>query len=122
MQATLPLELARELKSFGFTQSPSADVVYALSEHLRISRKDALQMWYGSKRKAGLPLELEEEAVFTPTLSDLATACGKPLQLACDEAGNWKASAPIPDRQLVGEGESAEEALARLWLLLQQAT
>jgi hypothetical protein len=122
MQATLPLELARELKSFGFTQSPSADAVYALSEHLRISRKDALQMWYGSKRKAGLPLELEEEAVFTPTLSDLATACGKPLQLACDEAGNWKASALVSERQLVGEGETADESLARLWLLMQRST
>jgi hypothetical protein len=84
MQATLPLELARELKSFGFTQSPSADAVYALSEHLRISRKDALQMWYGSKRKAGLPLELEEEAVFTPTLS-----ASQPL---AESPYNWPAT------------------------------
>jgi hypothetical protein len=80
IQVTLPFELARELRSAGFTQSPSADAVYALSEHLRIRREHALQMWYGSKRKAGLPLQLEEEAVYTPTLSDLA--CGKPLQLA----------------------------------------
>jgi hypothetical protein len=122
MQVTLPFELARELKSAGFTQSPSAEAVYALGEHLRVRREHALQMWYGSKRKAGLPLELEEEAVYTPTLSVLLTACGKPMQLACDEAGKWKASAPIPDRELVGEGETPEEAMCRLWLLMQRAT
>jgi hypothetical protein len=116
MQATLLFELARELKSAGFTQSSSADAVYALTEHLRIRRE------HGSKRKAGLPLELEEDAVYTPTLSDLVTACGKPLQLGCNDAGDWKASAPTPDRQLVGEGETAEEALARLWILMQRAT
>jgi hypothetical protein len=122
MQATLPFELAQELKSAGFSQSTSADAVFALTEHLRMRREHALQMWYGSKRKAGLPVELEEEAVFTPTLSELVTACGKPLQLGCDEVGNWKATAPVPDRQLVGEGETAEEALARLWILMQRAT
>jgi hypothetical protein len=122
MQVTLPFELARELKSAGFTQSTSADAVYALTEHLRIRREHALQMWYGSKRKAGLPLELEEDAVYTPTLSDLVTACGKPLQLGCNDAGDWKASAPVPDRQLIGEGETAEEALARLWIAMQRAT
>jgi hypothetical protein len=122
MQATLPFELAQELKSAGFSQSTSAEAIFALTEHLRMRREHALQMWYGSKRKAGLPVELEEEAVFTPTLSELVTACGKPLQLGCDEVGNWKATAPVPDRQLVGEGETAEEALARLWILIQRAT
>jgi hypothetical protein len=122
MQATLPFELAQELKSAGFSQSTSAEAIFALTEHLRMRREHVLQMWYGSKRKAGLPVELEEEAVFTPTLSELVTACGKPLQLGCDEVGNWKATAPVPDRQLVGEGETAEEALARLWILIQRAT
>jgi hypothetical protein len=117
----ISFELAQELKAAGFTQSISLYAVYALSEHLRIRRQDALQMWYGSKRKAGLALELEEEAVYAPTLSDLVTACGKRLQ-ACDEAGNWKASAPVSDRQLVGEGETADESLARLWLLMQLST
>jgi hypothetical protein len=122
MHATLPFELAQELKSAGFSQSTSAEAIFALTEHLRMRREHALQMWYGSKRKAGLAVDLEEEAVFTPTLSELVTACGKPLQLGCDEAGNWKATAPAPDRQLVGEGETAEEALARLWILMQRAT
>jgi hypothetical protein len=122
MQATLPFELAQELKSAGFSQSTSAEAIFALTEHLRMRREQVLQMWYGSKRKAGLPVELEEEAVFTPTLSELVTACGKPLLLGCDEAGNWKATAPVPGRQLVGEGETAEEALARLWILMQRTT
>jgi hypothetical protein len=110
-----------EAVSAGFTQSSSPDAIYALSEHLRIRREHALQMWYGSKRKTGLALQLEQEAIYTPTLSDLVTACGKPLQLGCDEAGNWKATAPTPDRELVGKGETAEEALARLWILMEQA-
>jgi hypothetical protein len=118
----IPFALALELKSAGFTQSTSSAAVYALSEHLRIHREHALLMWYGAKRKASLPLQLEEEAVCAPSLSDLTTACGKPLQLGCDEGGNWKASAHIPDRELVGEGETAEEALARLWLLMRRST
>jgi hypothetical protein len=117
----LPFELARELKSAGFTQSTELDAVYALSEHLRIRRRDALQMWYGSKRKAGLAVELEQEALYTPTLSELVTACGKPLQLACDESGKWQASGLISDRQFVADGETADESLARLWLLMQQS-
>jgi hypothetical protein len=118
----ISFELSRELKAAGFTQSTALHAVYALSEHLRIRRQDALRMWYGSKRKAGLTLELEEEAVYAPTLSDLVIACGKRLQLGCDEAGNWKASAPVAGRQLIGEGETADESLARLWLLMQLST
>jgi hypothetical protein len=118
----ISFELARELKAAGFTQSTALHAVYALNEHLRIRRQDALQMWYGSKRKVGLVLELEEEAVHAPTLSDLVTACAKPLQLGCDDAGNWKASSLISGRQLVGEGETADESLARLWLLMQRST
>jgi hypothetical protein len=118
----IPFALALELKSAGFTQSTLPNAVYALTEHLRIRREHTSLMWYGSKRKAGLPLQLEEEAVFAPTLSELTTACGKPLQLGCDEGGNWKASGRTPDRELVGEGETAEEALARLWLLIQGST
>ncbi len=75
-------------------------------------------MWYGSKSKAGVPLQLEEEAVYTPTLSDLVIACGKPLHLTCDEAGVWRA-AKSPDEERVVGCETAEEALGRLWLLIQ---
>ena len=114
--------LAQELKSAGFTQSPSPHAVYALNDHLRIRREAALQMWYGSKAKAGVPLQLEQEAVYTPTLSDLVIACGKPLQLACDQVANWRASTPTLDGQLLGEGETAEEALGRLWLLMQRTS
>ena len=78
-------------------------------------------MWYGSKIKEGLPLELEKEAVFAPSLSELVIACGKPLQLSCDEAGHWQARKTVFD-ELVADGETAEEALGRLWLLLENET
>jgi hypothetical protein len=121
-ETMISFALAQELKAAGFTQSPLPHAVYALSDHLRIRREHAVQMWYGSKSKAGLPLQLEEEAVYTPTLSDLVIACGKPLQLACDEVGNWEASAPTPDGPLVGEGGSGDEALGRLWLLMKRSS
>jgi hypothetical protein len=114
--------LAQELRSAGFTQDSAPEAVYALNEHLRIRREHALHMWYGSKNKAGLTLQLEDEAVYAPTLSDLLIACGKPLRLACQEAGNWQASTTLPVGPLVGEGETAEEALGRLWLLMQRST
>jgi hypothetical protein len=72
---------------------------------------------YGSKSKDGVPqvpLELEQEAVFAPSLAELVIACGKPLQLSCDEAGHWQASKTVFD-ELVADGETAEEALGRLW-------
>jgi hypothetical protein len=59
--------------------------------------------------------------VFAPSLSELVIACGKPLQLSCDEAGHWQARKAVFD-ELVAEGETAEEALGRLWLLLENET
>src|SRR6516165_12165896 len=87
----IAFELARELKNAGFHPSTSPYAVYCLNEDLRIRREQALHMWYGSKIKEGVPLELEKEAVFAPSLSELVIACGKPLQLSCDEAGHWQA-------------------------------
>ena len=56
-----------------------------------------------------------------PSLSELVIACGKPLQLSCDEAGHWQARKTVFD-ELVADGETAEEALGRLWLLLENET
>ena len=117
----ISFELARELKNAGFHPSTSPYAVYCLNEDLRIRREQALHMWYGSKIKEGVPLELEKEAVFAPSLSELVIACGKPLQLSCDEAGHWQARKTIFD-ELVADGETAEEALGRLWLLLENET
>jgi hypothetical protein len=117
----ISFELAQELKSAGFSQSTAPYAIYALTDHLRVRREHALQMWYGSRAKEGVALQLNEEAVYAPTLSELAIACGKPLQLGCDESGNWKASRPL-DERLIGEGETAEEALGRLWLKMAQST
>jgi hypothetical protein len=117
----ISFELARELKKAGFHPSTSPYAVYCLNEDLRIRREQALHMWYGSKTKEGVPLELEQEAVFAPSLSELVIACGKPLQLSCDEAGHWQARKTV-FHELVADGETAEEALARLWLLLENET
>jgi hypothetical protein len=117
----ISFKLSRELKAAGFHQSSSPSAVYCLNEDLRIRREHALEMWYGSRAKEGLALELEQDAVFAPSLSDLVIACGKPLQLTCDEASHWQARRTAKDG-LVGDGETAEEALAHLWLLLMDST
>jgi hypothetical protein len=117
----ISFELARELKAARFQPSTSPYAVYCLNEDLRIRREQALQMWYGSKTKEGIPLELEREAVFAPSLSELVVACGKPLQLSCDETGRWQACATTIHER-VADGETAEEALGRLWLLLEKTT
>src|ERR1700748_1965996 len=117
----ISFKLARELKLAGFHPSASPSAVYCLNEDLRIRRENALQMWYGSKTKEGLPLELEQDTVFAPSLSDLVIACGKPLQLTCDEAGHWQARKTVTEGP-VGDGERAGEALGHLWLLLMDST
>ena len=93
--------------------------IYFLNEHLKIRREDALRMWYGDKSKEGLALDLEREVVFLPTLSDLLTGCGKPFYLSCDEGSHWYASKE-PDSDERESGETAAEAVARLWLLLER--
>jgi hypothetical protein len=113
----ISFELAQELKAAGFPPGTSPNAVYCLNDQLRIRRKHALHMWYGSKAKEGVPLELEEEAVYAPTLAELVIACGKPLQLACDDSGNWQARKPSR-AEFVASGDTAEAALGRLWLLL----
>jgi hypothetical protein len=106
----LSFELAQELKAAGFPQSTSPHAVYSLNDHLRIRREHAVQMWYGNKTKIGTPLELEEEAVFTPNLTELVVACGKPLDLACDKAGHWKAvrpgAPPVPKVKPTAESQN----------------
>ena len=110
--------LAQELKNAGFSQSTDCNAVYFLNDHLKIRREDALRMWYGDKSKEGLALDLERELVFSPTLSELVVGCGKPFYLSCDDAGRWHASKG-PDSDERESGETAAEAVARLWLLLE---
>jgi hypothetical protein len=117
----ISFKLARELKTAGFQPSASPCAVYCLNEDLRIRREHALHMWYGSKTREGVPLELEQDLVFAPSLSELVIACGKPLQLICDEAGHWQARKTASGGP-VADGETAEEALGRLWLLLEETT
>jgi hypothetical protein len=110
--------VAQALKHAGFTQSTNSNAVYFLNDHLKIRREDALRMWYGDKAKEQLALDLEREVVFSPTLSELVIGCGMPFYLSCDDTGRWYASnAPDSDEREIGE--TADEAVARLWLRLE---
>jgi hypothetical protein len=110
--------LARELKDAGFTQSTDFNAVYFLNDHLKIRREDALRMWYDDRSKEGLALDLEREVVYSPTLSELVIGCGTPFYLSCDDTGRWHAS-KAPDSGERESGETADEAVARLWLVLE---
>ena len=110
--------LARELKDAGFTQSTDFNAVYFLNDHLKIRSEDALRMWYGNRSKEGLALDLEREVVYSPTLSELVIGSGKPFYLSCDDTGRWYAR-KAPNSGERESGETADEAVARLWLALE---
>jgi hypothetical protein len=78
-------------------------------------------MWYGSKTKAGLELDLSKEAVYSPTLEELVEACGLPFILSCDQAEHWYAAKPNTEGEVKESGETAAEAVACLWLRLQSS-
>ncbi len=110
---------AQELQRAGLAPNTSGNAVYFLNDHLKIRREDALRMWYGSKTKAGLELDLSKEVVYSPTLEELVEACGLPFILSCDEAGHWYAAKPNAEGEVKESGETAAEAVACLWLRLQ---
>ena len=54
-----------------------------------------------------------------PTLEELIDACGKYFeQVIRWEVGEWAAYAIAGDREFIGKGATAAEAVARLWLSL----
>ena len=112
---------AQELKRAGFTPNTNGNAVYFLNDYFKIRREDALRMWYGSKTKAGLELDLSKEVVYSPTLAELVEACGRPFILSCDEAGHWYAAKPDTEGEVKESGKTAAEAVACLWLRLQSS-
>jgi hypothetical protein len=112
--------VARELKNAGFTQRNNSNSVFFINDHLKIRREDALRMWYGSKSKVGMDLDLSKEVVYSPTLTELIEACGAPFYLSGTDTGHWRAANTANgDGGQTGEGETPAEAVARLWLLLE---
>jgi hypothetical protein len=110
--------LAQELKNAGFNPNKNANAVYFINDHLKIRREDALRMWYGDEARVGMDLDLSKEVVYSPTLTELITACGAPFYLSCADTGHWLA-ANTPNGEGGRTGETPAEAVARLWLLLE---
>jgi hypothetical protein len=110
--------VARQLKNAGFTQRNNSNSVYCINDHLKIRREDALRMWYGSRSKVGMDLDLSKEVVYSPTLTELIEACGAPFYLSCTDTGHWRA-ANTANGEGGQTGETPAEAVARLWLLLE---
>lgn len=63
---------------------------------------------------------------FSPTITDLIEACGKDFAFLArgDDGSEWKATAVsfmrIGERIVSAHGSTAEEAVAKLWLALQE--
>jgi hypothetical protein len=112
--------LAQKLKNAGFIPKTNSNAVYFINDHLKIRREDAFRMWYGDKSRVGLDLDLSKEVVYSPTLTELIEACGAPFYLSCTDTGHWlAANAANGEGGQTSEGETAAEAVARLWLLLE---
>lgn len=114
----IPFALAQELKKAGFSQRTARYATYFLNEHLMIHKEDALRMRYADKAKRDWEIRLEEELVYCPTLTELIVACGSPFALSSNDDGYWLAKNVLLDHPEAAKGQSPEEAVARLWLLL----
>lgn len=103
-------ELAKELKAAGFSQHGNG-----------VLKPSRLLFDIKTGQKAG-----NSEAMYFPTLSELIEACETFESLNLNVDGTWQALAPwLPeDGKEVGEGLGAtpEEAVARLWLVLNSQT
>jgi hypothetical protein len=114
--------LAQELKNAKFTQRTNGNAEYFLNEHLMIRREDALRIWYGDKAKQEWELDPSEVLVYCPTVSELIEGCGLPFYLSCSAASHWHATNAKDGEAESGHGETAGEAVARLWLVLHSKT
>jgi hypothetical protein len=94
-------QLAQELRDAGFPQT---------GRGTQIGPSDKL-VWRAGDR------------VYIPTLSELIEACGERFWMleACNlEAGNWHASGYAAAKIEGAYGTSPDEAVARLWLVLNK--
>jgi len=113
-------ELAKELKSAGFPAK-----AYELGH--RFYPDENAAGWPEATRRRGVTVtayELENHlqdlkaGYYCPTLSDLIAACGGKFSRLFVMKAIWFAESDRPE--LVAMGETPEEAVARLWLALNE--
>ncbi len=113
-------ELARELKVAGFPMPP-----YRAGHHFFPHEDDA--GWTDAARRHGVTVthyDLEERlqdlenGYYCPSLSDLIESCGDSFSRLYILKTIWTAESDNPER--IAMGDSAEEAVSRLWLALNR--
>jgi hypothetical protein len=85
----------------------------------RLGGEDALRIWYSDKAKQEWVFDPSEALVYRPTVSELIEGCGLPFYLSCNVPKHWRAANAQDGECDIGHGETAGEAVARLWLLLE---
>jgi hypothetical protein len=113
-------ELAKLLKAAGFRQPVANEARYFINEFLVIRREEAVRIFYADKARQGWPVNIEEDLVYYPTLTELIDGCGQPFELSSPAAGEWYASNKLLGVVEGAKGQSAMEAVARLWLAIQK--
>jgi hypothetical protein len=113
-------ELAKLLKAAGFRQPTGNEARYFINEFLIIRREEAVRMFYADKARQGWPVNIEEDLVYYPTLTELIDGCGQPFELSSPAPGEWYAKNKLLDIVEGAKGQSPTEAVARLWLALQK--
>jgi hypothetical protein len=113
-------ELARQLKMAGFP------VVRYQSGH-KFYPNEAAARWSEAARAHGVTInryELNDHAkdiesgYYCPNLSDLIGACGDKFARLFVMKSEWFAESDAPE--MVATGDTPEEAVAKLWLLLRK--
>ncbi len=111
-------ELAKELKIAGFPMPP-----YRAGHHFYPHEDDA--GWTDAARRHGVTVthfDLEDRlpdlknGYYCPNLSDLIEACGARFSRLTVMKTLWTAESDSPEQ--IAMGDSPEEAVGRLWLLL----
>lgn len=100
----IEFKTAKELKKLGFAQEGESNDYY---------NKQGICMGANEWRKSQFP------DYYCPTLSELVEACGKEFyDLRRLKDGSWYAW-PNKMGRMGEEGNSPEQAVARLWIVLQ---
>ena len=105
-------ELAKKLKDVGFPQS----VIYYEECYI-----NGVKCNYGNDQ--GLESERDGELVMIPTLSELIGACGEHFEsLSRDGFGIWYCYYHLgfQEESLTDDYDTPEEAVANLWLALNE--
>ena len=92
---------------------------YKLAEQLR----DAGFPQGGNGKWIGPPDKIvwrSGDRAYVPTLEELIAASGYPFYLNSNHAGYWYAGNAQHSEALTGEGDTPEDAVAKLWLALTE--